>query len=303
MWNRWKTFVREVRAEVKKVTWPKRNGSPGYDDRWCWSPVHRLRGLSVVRRYRHGACVDLVVRGGRLVRPHLSRTRLTLTEQAERNEPGGCCPSSGSRTRRAGGAGLRGGCGRRPPLMRPSKSTAVDAATESERVCRRPEDGRRHELVCRTHLFGLRTKGDSRASTSAFVLSGSSPRKFGDVPDSYRGRGRDEIAARRSSLSKKFFPGLPAREHVEMSGGALASREEHAARDRVRRGGASTRFALSQLPRSTSILNQDGGVGRDAQAEVPASASRARPCALSTGRSPTSRARLTRSTTAAAPSR
>jgi preprotein translocase subunit SecE len=25
MWNRWKTFVREVRAEVKKVTWPKRN--------------------------------------------------------------------------------------------------------------------------------------------------------------------------------------------------------------------------------------------------------------------------------------
>ncbi len=25
MWNRWKTFVREVRDEVKKVTWPKRN--------------------------------------------------------------------------------------------------------------------------------------------------------------------------------------------------------------------------------------------------------------------------------------
>ncbi len=24
MWNRWKTFVREVRAELKKVTWPKR---------------------------------------------------------------------------------------------------------------------------------------------------------------------------------------------------------------------------------------------------------------------------------------
>ena len=25
MWNRWKTFVREVKAEIKKVTWPKRH--------------------------------------------------------------------------------------------------------------------------------------------------------------------------------------------------------------------------------------------------------------------------------------
>ena len=24
MWNRWKTFLREVRAELNKVTWPKR---------------------------------------------------------------------------------------------------------------------------------------------------------------------------------------------------------------------------------------------------------------------------------------
>ena len=24
MWKRWQTFLREVRAEIKKVTWPKR---------------------------------------------------------------------------------------------------------------------------------------------------------------------------------------------------------------------------------------------------------------------------------------
>ncbi len=29
MWNRWRTFLREVRAELKKVTWPKRNEVQG----------------------------------------------------------------------------------------------------------------------------------------------------------------------------------------------------------------------------------------------------------------------------------
>ena len=29
MWKRWQTFLREVRAELKKVTWPKRKEVQG----------------------------------------------------------------------------------------------------------------------------------------------------------------------------------------------------------------------------------------------------------------------------------
>jgi preprotein translocase subunit SecE len=29
MWKRWTTFLREVRAEIKKVTWPKRREVQG----------------------------------------------------------------------------------------------------------------------------------------------------------------------------------------------------------------------------------------------------------------------------------